>query len=243
MPWIAGVSLQEVCLLSWVVGERVFEGRLPAGVELDRYNGDLYATAVVLWNREARLRGIPPIPGRNSYPQLNLRTYVTYRGEPGIWWLRVDATPGGAAPWLARQLFHAPYTRCRIRYRNESEWRTFTTFPVSDAARESAPTFKLKYQVDKTSEPRVPPRDSLEHFVCERDIAYSFRFGRVWRFKVVHPPWRIQPVECVELDADAWFDSCRLPRFSQPPLGLYAPRSDGLMYLPVPVSRRSRVHG
>ena len=39
-----------------------------------------------------RLRGMLPIPGLNSFLELNVRTYVVAGGRPGIWFFSLDAS-------------------------------------------------------------------------------------------------------------------------------------------------------
>ena len=55
--------------------------------------------------RRARL---PPLPGFSRFPELNVRTYVTYGGKPGVYFFSLDAA-NLPAVWAARRFYHLPY--------------------------------------------------------------------------------------------------------------------------------------
>ena len=50
--------------------------------------------------------GVPP------FSQLNVRTYVSYRGEPAVYFLRAYVTP----PGMGAAFFGAPYRPARLRF-------------------------------------------------------------------------------------------------------------------------------
>src|ERR1700739_3103576 len=55
-----------------------------------------------------RVRELPPIAGASRFPELNVRTYVTYGGKPGVYFFSLDAG-SHLAVWGARALYHLPY--------------------------------------------------------------------------------------------------------------------------------------
>ncbi len=50
---------------------------------------------------------------------MNVRTYVEYKGKPGVWFLSLDAT-NALAVWAARRFFHLPYFRARMTIDGEA---------------------------------------------------------------------------------------------------------------------------
>ena len=49
---------------------------LPDWLEVDTFQGSAWLGVVPFWLDRIKIRGVPPIPGARSFPDLNLRTYV-----------------------------------------------------------------------------------------------------------------------------------------------------------------------
>src|SRR2546426_5014307 len=62
-----------------------------------------------------RFVALPPVPGLESFLELNVRTYVHFKGMPGIWFFSLDASK--LIPVLAaRLLFTLPYLRAEMGF-------------------------------------------------------------------------------------------------------------------------------
>src|SRR5258706_15364612 len=59
---------------------------------------------------------VPPPAGLSAFPEVNLRTYVTLDGRPGVYFFSLDAT-NPLAVWGARRVFHLPYYHARMAVR------------------------------------------------------------------------------------------------------------------------------
>ncbi len=230
LPWVAGVSLQDVCFVSWEVDADAIEPLLPRTLELDSFDGKCYVTAVALRAEQMHFRGLPPLDDAAMYFELNLRTYVRYHDERGIFFLSVDGTPGGAFDYLARFMFRIPYHRSVM---DMQEGET-TTFSSSRADKDAPGAFELVYNVDRTVEPTAPEPGSFEEFICVRDLAFSRLLGITMQLEVRHPSWTLQPVTASKVDAAGLLAAADIALPAGEPSVLYSPRSDGVMLLPVP---------
>lgn len=233
LPWVAGVSLRDATFVSWAMEPYMIEPLLPDGLELDTYNGKGYITAVALNAQQMHFRGLPPMHAAASYLELNFRTYVRHQGERGIFFISVDATPGGVFEYLARFMFRIPYHESRMTMPPPPPGSpaTFTSRRV-DPKRPAA--YDLAYTVD-TSVPAAPPASgSLEEFICVRDLAFSKLLGIVLQLEVRHPQWTLQPATLTSVDASGLFEGAGIDCPPGTPSIFYSPRSDGVMLLPVP---------
>ena len=69
-------------------------------------------------------RFVPAMPWMSAFPELNIRTYVSLQGKPGVWFFSLDAT-NPVAVRVARLAFHLPYMDANITIRqDESGWYT-----------------------------------------------------------------------------------------------------------------------
>ena len=228
LPWVAGVSLEDVCFVSWAMPPEVVRPHVPSSLELDTFDGKAYITAVALRAEQMHFRGLPPMNDAAIYYELNFRTYVKYGDERGIFFISVDATPGGAFDYLARFMFRIPYHRSVMTM--DGEPTAFTSRREQDGSG----AFGVSYSVDTTVEPAPPTAGSFEEFICVRDLAFSRLLGITLQLEVRHPQWVLQPVVDASVDAAGLFDAAGISAPTGAPTVLYSPGSKGVMLLPVP---------
>lgn len=161
---------------------------VPAGLELDLFDGQAYVGVVPFRMSGIALRGLPAVPGTDAFPELNVRAYVTKNGKPGVWFFSLDAA-NALAVWMARHWYHLPYYRAEMTCASEGDGIRFSSRRTHGGA--PAATFEARY------EPIEPPRaaraGTLEHFLTERYCLYTARGdGRLLRGEILHTPWPIQ---------------------------------------------------
>jgi hypothetical protein len=110
---------------------------------------------------------------------LNIRTYVRYRGEPGIFFL---------AEWLSNRIsvllgprtFGLPYRFGALHYKHSGAFRGSV----------SAPEGRLTYAGEVAEFEFVPcAPGSLDEFMLERYTAFTQRGKRSRLFRIWHSPW------------------------------------------------------
>ena len=190
-PWVMAQTWHDLLFAHWPVAPAALEGLVPAGVDLDTFEGRAYVGVVPFRMSRIHLRGLPALPGLSAFPEINLRTYVTRGDRPGVAFLSLDAT-NPVAVWSARRFFHLPYFRARISCRNEGErvayesLRTHRGFPAVGFSGGYGPV----------GPPAEPRRGSLEHWLTERYCLYTKGArGRLAVGEILHDPWPLQPAE------------------------------------------------
>src|SRR5688572_18345547 len=93
---------------------------IPCGLSLDLFHGEAWVAVTPFEITRLRLRGLPPLPGASRFPELNVRTYVTTGGKPGVWFFSLDAA-SAIAVFFARQLYHLPYFHATMACRGKGE--------------------------------------------------------------------------------------------------------------------------
>ena len=79
---------RELLFAHWVVDASVVRPLIPAGLQLDLFEDRCYVGAVPFLMERVTPRLVPPLPGLHAFPELNLRTYVTLGGKPGVWFFK-----------------------------------------------------------------------------------------------------------------------------------------------------------
>jgi hypothetical protein len=186
----------DMLFANWPVPAASLAALIPEGLEVDTFQGSAWLGAMPFWMEQIKMRGLPPIPGRRSFPHLSLRTYVRdpQTGTLGLCFLSLDASNPIAA-MLGRALYHLPYhwAEMHLEQRSEREFafqsrRRFAAKPVVFNARYRGlgPSARL-------AESRV---GTLEYFLMERYCLYSSnRDGQAIKASLHHESWPLEEAE------------------------------------------------
>lgn len=188
-PVFLRAAWRNLVLANYEVPDALLKPHLPAGCELDRIDGRATASLVAFEFLETRVLGVP-WPGFRDFPEWNLRFYVRKDGERGVCFVR-ELVPQAFVCFVARTVYGEPYSPAAIRIRKASDARRVRRrYEVDFGGR------RHRIEVAARNEPFVPAADSEEAFYKEQQ--WGFRAGR--RYRVVHPPWRVWPVESWAID-------------------------------------------
>jgi hypothetical protein len=179
---------RELLFAHWVVDASLVRRLIPAGLQLDLFEGRCYVGAVPFLMERVTPRLVPPLPGLHAFPELNLRTYVTLGGKPGVWFFSLDAGQKLAVR-VARRLFHLPYFDARFEISTAGGQMNYSAVRTHRAA--PAATFSAAY------EPVGPVYQSaprtLDAWLTDRYCLYSAdALGRIYRGEIDHQPWPLQ---------------------------------------------------
>ena len=112
-PWAMAQVWSDLLFAHWPVPPDALRPLLPPGLALDTFDGDAWVAVVPFRMSGVRLRFSPAVPRLSAFPELNVRTYVTAPGRPGVWFFTLDAA-NPVAVAIARRWYHLPYYRARM---------------------------------------------------------------------------------------------------------------------------------
>jgi len=188
-------SWERLLFLHWKVDPHVLREDLPPGLEVDTFDGDAWIGIVPFYMRNVRPRFLPTVPGISNFLELNVRTYVRdERGIPGVWFFSLDADSALACT-LGRSLFKLAYRDARMNATDGDDgWIEYTALRHGHDR-------SAKYRYRGTGPRRTAEPGSLEFFLVERYLLYSYRpqAGRLYTGRVHHAPYQFQDAE-----VEAW---------------------------------------
>ncbi len=187
-PWIMSQTWNDVLFAHWDVAEEWLRAHIPPALELDTYEGKAWISILPFHISKLRARFLPPIPGVQAFPELNLRTYVSYQGRPGIYFFSLDASHRLAVIG-ARMLFHLPYYHADMAFDKKEECVSFWSFRKGKEKAEC----KAVYQ--PISSPTLATPGSLDHWLTERYRLYTTFKEQLYYEDIYHEPWQLQEVE------------------------------------------------
>lgn len=189
-PWIMAMQWHDLAFIHWPIEPEQLQPFIPAGLELQTFDGSAWLGIVPFYMRGVRLRGLPPLPGTGAFAELNLRTYVIADGRPGVWFFSLDAA-SRLAVRIARRTFHLPYQDARMNVSLQDNVVRYESRRVGRPAID----FLARYWPTGKAIRSVP--GSIEYWLTERYCLYSAdRRGRIYRGEVHHLPWPLQEADC-----------------------------------------------
>ena len=90
-PWALSRRWQELLFMHWPLREEVLRPLIPPALALDTFDGSAWLGVVPFGMSGVRPRFLPEVPWLSDLPELNVRTYVSAEGKPGIWFFSLDA--------------------------------------------------------------------------------------------------------------------------------------------------------
>ena len=183
--WTMRQEWLDLAFLHWEISPQEIRTHLPPGVELDLYGGTAWIGVVPFDMKGVTRRGFPAPRWFSDFPEINVRTYVTMQGKPGVWFFSLDV-PSRLAVWGARKFYYLPYFHAAMQTSREGEM-------VRYDHRRGDLVFRAEYRPLETIDAAA---DSFETWATERYCLYTAdRKGRVYRGQVHHPRWPLQRAE------------------------------------------------
>ena len=193
---------RNLVMLNYEVDPSTLAGRVPAGCEIDFWDGRTFVSVVGFQFLAARVLGAP-IPFHRNFEEVNLRFYVRHK-EEGEWRRGVvfvrELVPRGAIAFVANQVYGEKYLALPMRHRIELrggtqsnrlsyQWRRSDTWESINASFSGA-SF-------------LPADDGEETFITEHYWGYSQQPDHsTMEYQVEHPRWRVWHAEAASLECD-----------------------------------------
>ncbi|HEX5434257.1 MAG TPA: DUF2071 domain-containing protein [Candidatus Angelobacter sp.] len=205
-PWIMLQKWHDLLFAHWAMPPEQVRPLVPQELELDVRDGQAWVGVIPFRMSGIRARGVPPLPGLSSSPELNVRTYVKYRGIPGVYFWSLDIA-SHVAVWGARTLYHLPYFYASMSIKNSGEQFSYT---CSRMEKPQPAEFRGRYW--PTAPPRQREQGSIEHFFSERYCLYTIHNGQVLGAYIHHLPWPLQNADAqIEVNTMAQAAGIHLP--------------------------------
>jgi uncharacterized protein len=188
-PWVMRMRWRDLLFAHWVVDAATVRRHIPAGLELDLFNGRAYVGVTPFRMEEVAPRGVLALPGLDAFPELNLRTYVNTGGKPGVWFFSLDAGQKLAVR-AARRFFHLPYFDAKFEIAVTDGGVEYSAVRTHRGGSNAA--FAAKYRPAGAAYESV--EGSLDAWLTDRYCLYAADDrGRIYRSEIDHDPWPLQP--------------------------------------------------
>lgn len=192
----------DLTFIHWRVPVTLLQPLLPPELTVDTYDGTAWLGLVPFQMFGVRPWWSPSVPGISNFPETNVRTYVHFEGrDPGVWFFSLDAARLLAVN-LARWGWGLNYRWARMSVKHvgsriEYRSRRVLSGVVCNADVEVGEPYS---DGELSADTRVARRGTLEHFLVERYLLYSTRYGYIYRGQVHHRPYPLRNARLLHLD-------------------------------------------
>jgi len=207
---------RDLLFLHWSVPSAALRAIVPGALELDAFEGQHFVGLVPFAMYDVRPMWLPLALGQD-FLETNVRTYVHYKGQAGVYFFSLEAA-SRLAVHAARLLWGLPYHYAEMRLSQSAERIHYESRRQVGAARLS-----VSYRVPSDPKPSEP--GTLQHFLLERYFLFVQRGGKVLTGQVHHSPYEAAPAELLRLE-ESLVSANGLSVSGPPALSHYSPGVD-----------------
>jgi uncharacterized protein YqjF (DUF2071 family) len=181
--WIMGQTWERLLFAHWPVPIEQLRAAVHPEIPIDSFDGSAWIGITPFTVTGLHSKGTPPPPLAGSFNEINVRTYATLDGKPGIYFLSLDAA-SRAAVHAARKAYRLPYFHAEIEADDGVHYR---------AERKQDPPAAFEAEYGPAGEAFTAEPGSFEHWATERYCLYTLDDEqRVNRGEIHHPPWPLR---------------------------------------------------
>ncbi|MBY0120970.1 YqjF family protein [Bacillus sp. S/N-304-OC-R1] len=186
--WIMRQAWRHILFIHLPISPERIRNYIHPSLQLDTFDELAWISIVIFKMEGIYPRGFPFISITSPFPEINVRTYVKWKGKPGVHFLSLDVGDW-ASFTLAKKWYHLPYHSANISLKQRKN-----TFYFESLRRKSELNPIL---CNGIYTPNVntftPGKETLEHWLTERYCFYSTDHrGHIYAGEIHHPPWALQ---------------------------------------------------
>ena len=188
---------KNLLMLNYAVDPFSLRQYVPAGTELDEFDGKTYVSLIGFEFNKTRVLG-RSVPFHQSFEEVNLRFYVKRSGRRGVVFIG-ELVPKFAVTAIANFVYGERYSCVPMAHRIEIVGeRTIAEYSWGSGSDRS------QISAETRSEYYLPQEGSLSQFISEHYWGYaSQRNGGTVEYQVEHPQWMVRDAERARFSGDA----------------------------------------
>ncbi|NRD76524.1 DUF2071 domain-containing protein [Bacillus sp. BRMEA1] len=181
-PWIMTQTWEHLLFLHWKMAVHEMAPLLPNEFELDTYQDDAWLTMLPFQVSHQQFHWLPEIPLLLHYWELNVRTYVKYKGQPGVYFFSLDANHPLAV--LGAKAVGLPFRQAKMDIHHEERLVFFNSRRWFGQG-----TFAVEYEPYSLQSPVT--MGSLDDWLLERYCLFTKMGNWVLRGDIRHEKWKV----------------------------------------------------
>lgn len=180
-PWKFYQEWNNAIFLHWKIEPSILKSLLPDDLELDLFEGSAWVSLVAFDMHKIRPRSLPSYPPISNFHEINIRTYVSYNGKPGVTFLSIEGAKKVSCK-VAKAISELPY-------RYASMVRTQSTFESHNKDHDEA--LKIDFKIGEG----IAQKNALDFWLTERYALFQQGATGINAFEIHHLEWPLFQLE------------------------------------------------
>lgn len=191
---------KNLIMANYVINPEYLKKYIPAGTELDLWNGNCYVSLVGFLFKDTKVLGFR-IPRHTDFEEVNLRFYVN-RFENGAWKRGVvfiqEIVPKRAITFVANSFYKENYRTLIMQHQNKLEAEVLKVSYSWQNKKKTNHISVNAYDFKSTLE-----EGSEAEFIMEHYFGYTKYNGHeTYEYEVKHPKWKQYFIKNYEIQVD-----------------------------------------
>jgi len=185
-PWVGQQEWHDVLFIHWSVPFEILRTHVPAPFILETHGEKSWITVILFQAKNTRLRGMPSKISYPSFLQMNIRTYIQFGGEPGIYFFSVDVNRLLIMA-AAKGILQLPYELAEMKFKKSKNQLLFKSkrkkgdYPL--------PSITANYQPSTLKIPNQ--QGTLPYWLTERYSFWMIKGNKIIKGPLSHVPWEL----------------------------------------------------
>jgi len=190
---------RKLAMANYAIDKKILSPYLPAGTEIDEWNGRCYVSLIGFMFLETTILGIK-VPLHVNFEEVNLRFYVRYNDQ-GTWKRGVvflkEIVPRFALTFIANTIYGEKYETLPMQHEwQEKENLLHVTYRWKKERWNA-------FQVITTNKSKPIDIGSEEEFITEHYWGYTrLSQTKTSEYQVAHPRWEVYETKAYTIDVD-----------------------------------------
>lgn len=172
--------------LHWEVEWSKLEQLVPKELEIDLFNGKPWVSLVAFTMEKIRPKNLPAWKPISNFNEINIRTYVNYKGKSGVYFLSIEAGNNISCK-LAEAISELPYRFSKMK--RDTNSYTSENSKFNDH-------LKINYSLGNTTTNKT----KLDTWLTERYALFQDTKTSINKFEIHHVEWPITKIHLQELN-------------------------------------------
>lgn len=188
-PWVGQQEWGDVLFMHWSVPYEILKPYVPAPFTLETYDGESWVTVILLQAKHSRFRGMPTMMSYPPFLQMNVRTYIQFDGEPGIYFFSVDVNSLLTVA-AAKGLLQLPCQFAEMELEEDKDQLSFNSKRIKSDHSSSSITVNYRPLTQEISN----QQGTLPYWLTERYCFWMIKENRIIKGPLTHAPWKLSDV-------------------------------------------------
>lgn len=193
--------------MHWEIPYNDLSPLIPSELEIDSFNDKCWISIVPFTMENVRPAYVFSFSPISNFHEINVRTYVNYKGKPGVYFINIEAQKA-VSVFLSKLISDLPYEKSEI-VRGENFYRSNNS--------NKGFNLDIEYQIG----PKITKKDPLTIWLTERYALFLEKEGEIYGCDIQHPEWILNQITLKEFDIN--YSIGRININSEPDLIQYSP--------------------